>query len=115
MTTFVPLLIPVKLKPPFGSDSAVHDVYLRGAHVVRVPESSTLNWTTFTVLVKTSEQLHREDVSLALWQNSSSSESPSNVTTVSKARTDSEQKPEICLAASASVERLPLTRFATPA
>ena len=115
VTTFVPLLVPVGLKPPYGSVSAVHDFYLRGEQVVMVPENSKLNWTTFTMLVETSEQLRRENFPPALSGNSSSSESPSDVTTVSEARTDAEEKPEICLPASASVERPPLTRLATPA
>ena len=110
VTTFVPLMVPFGLKPPYGSVSAVHDFYLRGARVVMVPENSKLNWTTFTELVEISEQLHREDFPPALSRNSSLSESLSDVTTVSEARTDSKEKPEISLAASASVERQPRTR-----
>ena len=86
--TLVSLLVPAGLKPPYFSTSIVHDYYLRGALVVMVQENSMLNCTTFTELAERSEQLHREDFPPALSRNSSLTESSSDVTTISEARTD---------------------------
>ena len=103
--TFVPVLVPVGRKPPYCAYSTMHDFYLRGARVVMVQENAKINYTTFTELVEMSERLHRENFPSAPSRSSSSSDSQFEGTTISEARTEPDEKPEIDAAASASVER----------